>query len=429
MIRRTTSFLLWICLALPLAAPGGEQPGPGLEVFDSGLGLDSSGIRDDVYGEPQGSNAAPRLASPDPGTPIPHSAPVAPYSSPVAPDSSPEIPAYSQEQPFEENGTAAEAGPVGPSRSVGDASGEAQAEVNGMPSSPSEILASLNARNPRFPGLGAAASRGDLSGAAQIIWRTLRERRVVGAALARGPKASSDIAPAYAYQAALSAINHFPAPGLRESPSLAAERINAIIDSFADSPVEDPALASAMEQALARLHADIRIVRDALQAEKDDGAWLEMSRTYVRAASACDFFVFPARELASFANAVMAEAGSFFYPDGASRAGDAAGISGNLFQIVLGLDAYGRDDARFRNSINPVWRALARPARLLADLAGRPGLEPRFAPPRPGDIRHSFGPVDLAADHLGFRAEVDLRRGLARTRRWFTGTGGAPKAQ
>ena len=55
--------------------------------------------------------------------------------------------------------------------------------------------------------------------------------------------------------------------------------------------------------------------------------------------------------------------------------------------------------------------------RLLAALAGRDDQPPRFAPPRPGDIRHSSGPVAKAARLLGFSAEVDLRDGLADT--WY----------
>lgn len=56
---------------------------------------------------------------------------------------------------------------------------------------------------------------------------------------------------------------------------------------------------------------------------------------------------------------------------------------------------------------------------LLAQLAGRDSEAPRFAPPRPGDIRHSQGPVLLAADMLGFQAETSLSEGLRRTWDWF----------
>ena len=55
----------------------------------------------------------------------------------------------------------------------------------------------------------------------------------------------------------------------------------------------------------------------------------------------------------------------------------------------------------------------------LAALAGRSGLAPRFASPRPGDIRHSSGPVDRANRLLGFQAEISLADGLARTWEWF----------
>lgn len=62
---------------------------------------------------------------------------------------------------------------------------------------------------------------------------------------------------------------------------------------------------------------------------------------------------------------------------------------------------------------------------LLAELAGRPDLEARFAPARPGDIRHSFGPVDKAARLMNFRAGVALPEGLARTWDWFVSGGAA----
>lgn len=64
--------------------------------------------------------------------------------------------------------------------------------------------------------------------------------------------------------------------------------------------------------------------------------------------------------------------------------------------------------------------AIAELYRLLAALAGREDLWPEFAPPRPGDIRHSSGPVDLAARLLGFSAGIGLRDGLADTWAWFS---------
>jgi UDP-glucose 4-epimerase len=44
-----------------------------------------------------------------------------------------------------------------------------------------------------------------------------------------------------------------------------------------------------------------------------------------------------------------------------------------------------------------------------------PQPEPVSADPRPGEIRDSWSDPSLAAETLGFRAEVDLREGLART--------------
>jgi nucleoside-diphosphate-sugar epimerase len=45
--------------------------------------------------------------------------------------------------------------------------------------------------------------------------------------------------------------------------------------------------------------------------------------------------------------------------------------------------------------------------------------QPRFEPPRPGDVRHSQASVGLARRLLGFRAQVSLREGLRRTVRAF----------
>lgn len=54
---------------------------------------------------------------------------------------------------------------------------------------------------------------------------------------------------------------------------------------------------------------------------------------------------------------------------------------------------------------------------LLAAIGAAAGgvVEPRFGPPRPGDIRHSVADVSLAQDHLGFRVETALSHGIRRT--------------
>ncbi|MBI4615999.1 MAG: SDR family oxidoreductase [Planctomycetes bacterium] len=54
----------------------------------------------------------------------------------------------------------------------------------------------------------------------------------------------------------------------------------------------------------------------------------------------------------------------------------------------------------------------------LGELLGR-RFAPEYAPPRPGDIRHSHADIRRAAELLGYRPTVDVREGLARTVEWF----------
>jgi UDP-glucose 4-epimerase len=44
-----------------------------------------------------------------------------------------------------------------------------------------------------------------------------------------------------------------------------------------------------------------------------------------------------------------------------------------------------------------------------------------FAPPRPGDIRHSVAAVDRARRHLDYQPSVSVEAGLEQTLAWFTG--------
>jgi UDP-glucose 4-epimerase len=47
--------------------------------------------------------------------------------------------------------------------------------------------------------------------------------------------------------------------------------------------------------------------------------------------------------------------------------------------------------------------------------------KPRFAPQRPGDVKHSYADISLARALLGFEPSVDLDEGLARTVAWYRG--------
>jgi len=76
-------------------------------------------------------------------------------------------------------------------------------------------------------------------------------------------------------------------------------------------------------------------------------------------------------------------------------------VAGELFQVGTGRET----------TINQLAAAVER-------AVGRP-LDVRRAEPRQGDVRRNVARVDKAADRLGYRAEVSLDDGLARTARWF----------
>jgi nucleoside-diphosphate-sugar epimerase len=50
-------------------------------------------------------------------------------------------------------------------------------------------------------------------------------------------------------------------------------------------------------------------------------------------------------------------------------------------------------------------------------------IRPRFAPPRPGDIRHSQASIDEARRLFGYRPVAEVREGLAQTLRWLAEDG------
>jgi len=75
----------------------------------------------------------------------------------------------------------------------------------------------------------------------------------------------------------------------------------------------------------------------------------------------------------------------------------AEGVAGRSFNVAAG----------HRTSLN-------RLVELVAEITGRP-LQPRYEPPRPGDVRHSEADVTRAENELGYRTIVSLEEGLRRT--------------
>ncbi len=54
----------------------------------------------------------------------------------------------------------------------------------------------------------------------------------------------------------------------------------------------------------------------------------------------------------------------------------------------------------------------------IAELLGS-NLEPRYGPPRPGDVKHSLADISRAREHLGYRPAYDVRQGLAEAIAWY----------
>jgi UDP-glucose 4-epimerase len=76
-------------------------------------------------------------------------------------------------------------------------------------------------------------------------------------------------------------------------------------------------------------------------------------------------------------------------------------VSGEVFNVACGRNATLLD-------------VIAEVNRLLGT-----DLRPKFAAPRPGDVRHSKADISKAKRLLGYRAGVSLREGLERTIAWL----------
>jgi len=88
------------------------------------------------------------------------------------------------------------------------------------------------------------------------------------------------------------------------------------------------------------------------------------------------------------------------------RACDASGVSGKVFNGGTGV----------RITLNEVLK-------LLAKITGRK-IQPRYDPPREGDIRDSQADISLARGMLGYEPRVHFEEGLKRTWEWYQGAYG-----
>ena len=79
------------------------------------------------------------------------------------------------------------------------------------------------------------------------------------------------------------------------------------------------------------------------------------------------------------------------------RAAEAPGVSGRVFNVACGSSLSVLD------LLKEICRLLDKP------------FAPKFAPPRTGDVLHSWADISAAQRDLGYQVEVDLHEGLKRT--------------
>jgi len=89
--------------------------------------------------------------------------------------------------------------------------------------------------------------------------------------------------------------------------------------------------------------------------------------------------------------------------DATIAAADAAGVNGRIFNVSAGSAA----------TVNAL-------ADLIGRILDRP-VERRHAPPRPGDIRHSWADIGAARETLGYAPTVSLEDGLRATAEFLVG--------
>ncbi|MGW8188387.1 MAG: NAD-dependent epimerase/dehydratase family protein, partial [Desulfobacterales bacterium] len=117
-----------------------------------------------------------------------------------------------------------------------------------------------------------------------------------------------------------------------------------------------------------------------------------------------------------FMSKAVAQTGPIIYGDG-TQSRDFVYVS----DVVRAIISAATTHAAAGRSINVGTGTSIDINRLWRTIAGMAGLdiEPRYDPPRAGDIIASVAAVDTAESLLGFKTEVTLEDGLERTFRWY----------
>ena len=117
-----------------------------------------------------------------------------------------------------------------------------------------------------------------------------------------------------------------------------------------------------------------------------------------------------------FITALLADTSPVVYGDG-EQSRDFTYVDNVVEGTVLAMTAAGVDGKVF-NVATGGGVTLNALLEKLAGLVGRQ-VEPRYEPPRSGDVRHSQAQVSLAEKELGYRVVVPVEEGLRRTLDWF----------
>ena len=158
------------------------------------------------------------------------------------------------------------------------------------------------------------------------------------------------------------------------------------------------------------------------------------SRPSIRRVTACRIFTTygergrPDMAVFRFVRASLRGETLFRFGDGESSWRDYAHVE----DVALGLfEAMHRDDdsgAAFE-AVNVASGVPTRLRRLIETVASACGGDPAAVeerPPRPGDVGGTFADVAAAEEILGWRAEIGLREGVARTAAWYASPASEP---